>query len=404
MIVTGVIAEYNPFHNGHAYQLQEARRKTGADYIIVVMSGDYVQRGTPAILEKHLRARMALSHGADLVLELPVRFASASAKDFASGAVEILHDLGVVNYLCFGSEHGEIDPFIKIARLLEQEPVIYQEVLKKEQKKGASYPAAHQKALQAAFREINLFQDEKLTLSDEFFISPNNTLGVEYVKALRSLSSPIIPCTIARTSNNYHSEKVDSCFASATAIRHILLHKEAEKLQGLVPFDVLSELTGAQKSGSVVTEEDFSLLLKYTLMQNTPETLAAYLDFPENLAHRVCNSLEDFRSFGQFAEQLKTRDITRVRINRALLHTVLQLKQDGSAPPFIRMLGFRKESAGLLKHIKNSSSRELTGKLADVSPESYREDLFASNLYHTVSAMKRETSSTDERSIPLVLL
>ena len=191
MTVTGIIAEYNPFHNGHAYQIKKAREMTKADYIVIVMSGDYVQRGTPAIIEKHLRAKMALNSGADLVLELPVRYATSSARDFARGAVAILQDLGVVDYLCFGSEHGHIDPFLEIANILNREPDCYKTVLRNELKKGSSYPAAHQKALLTAFRTLD--SERSTDLSTEFLSAPNNILGVEYVRALKQLGSSIVP-------------------------------------------------------------------------------------------------------------------------------------------------------------------------------------------------------------------
>ncbi|HBE13494.1 MAG TPA: nucleotidyltransferase, partial [Clostridiales bacterium] len=196
----------------------------------------------------------------------------------------------------------------------------------------------------------------------------------------------------------------DSSFASATAIRHLLFHKAPKALNGLVPEDLIPVLMEAQRGGSLITEDDYSLLLKYVLMQNTPQSLADYLDFPISLANRAANTIQDFCSFSQFAEMLKTREITRVRINRALLHAVLQLGQTASPPSSIRMLGFRKEAAELLKAIKNSGSRMVIGKLADAPLETYREDLFASNLYHSVLAMKIGNAAPDERSIPLVII
>lgn len=404
MIVTGIVAEYNPFHNGHAYQISQARQNTHADYVVVVMSGDYVQRGTPAIMEKHLRARMALEHGADLVLELPVRCSTASARDFAMGAAAILHELGVVNYLCFGSEHGEISPFLKVAKLLLQEPAVYKDILKEEQKKGASYPAAHQKALLSASEQLGLFEVFENFPIEDFVTGPNNTLGVEYVRALLALESPIVPSTVARTSNNYHSIETSSRHASATAIRHLLIHGSTDGLLGLVPDDMVPILSESKKAGSLITEDDFSLLLKYVLMQNPPSALVEYLDFPQSLANRVWNMLPEFYSFSQFADLLKTRDITRVRINRALLHAILGLKDEGTSPEFIRMLGFRKDASELLKMIKSSASKPVIGKLADAPLETYKEDLFASNLYHTVSAMKQGKAAPDERSIPLVII
>ncbi len=402
MTVTGIIAEYNPFHNGHAYQIKKAREMTKADYIVIVMSGDYVQRGTPAIIEKHLRAKMALNSGADLVLELPVRYATSSARDFARGAVAILQDLGVVDYLCFGSEHGHIDPFLEIANILNREPDCYKTVLRNELKKGSSYPAAHQKALLTAFRTLD--SERSTDLSTEFLSAPNNILGVEYVRALKQLGSSIVPCTVSRTSNNYHSIETGSAYASATAVRRLLLSGKSEKLKDLVPGDVLSDLTNCMVNHMFVTEDDYSLLLKYILMQCTANQLTSYLDFSESLANRTLDSLQHFQSFSQFAGFLKTRNITRTRINRSLLHAVLGIQQTKTVPPFLRMLGFRRDAAPLLRDIKKASRRPLAGKLADAPLQNYQEDLFASNLYHSVAAMKSSGSSCDERSIPLVII
>lgn len=402
MTVTGIIAEYNPFHNGHAYQMEQARKMTGADYLVIVMSGDYVQRGTPAIIEKHLRAKMALNCGADLVLELPVRYATSSARDFAKGAVSILNDLGVVDYLCFGSEHGSISPFLEIADIVNKEPNCYKTILKEEQKKGCSYPAAHQKALQRAYAFT--YPNRKSDLSTEFLCAPNNILGIEYIRALKELNSSIIPCTVHRTSNNYHSIETDSKYASATAIRRLLLEKKSKHLKDLVPHNALTDLMDCLKNNSFMTEDDYSLLLKYSLLQHTADQLTSYLDFPKSLANRAVGSLSDFQSFSQFSALLKTRDITRTRINRSLLHAILNIDQREHTPSFLRMLGFRRDAVPLLTAIKKSSRRPLVGKLADSPPETYYEDLFASNLYHSVAAIKSCQATCDERSIPLVII
>lgn len=410
MIVTGVIAEYNPFHNGHAYQLCEARRQTGSDYIVVVMSGDYVQRGAPAILEKHLRARMALEHGADLVLELPVRYATASARDFATGAVKILNTLGVVDNLCFGSESGDTALLTQFARILLDEPQVYSKALQNALKSGSSFPLAHQQGMLAAWSES--FPESASAIEDPktFFTGPNNLLGMEYIRAMLMESSSITPHAIRRTSDNYHSSSTEGTFCSATAIRQALSQNRLPELAAYVPesvYAVLSEsmhVTTRPGSPSFLAEDDFSLLLRYRLLSLSLPELSNFLDYPDALANRTFKQLANFETFSQFADCLKTRDITRTRINRALLHVILNLQKKAVAPDFIRVLGFRKDARALLSEIKKKSQLPLVTKMSDLAPECWRDDLFASNLYHAVSAHKAGTTAVDERSIPLVIV
>ena len=234
MKVTGIIAEYNPFHNGHLYQLTEARKKTDADFIIVVMSGDFMQRGTPAIINKWERTRMALSGGADLVLELPCVFATASANMFALGGISLLARTGVVTDLCFGAETDSITDFLTLAKFLNEEPDFFKNALKNELKTGISFPAARSSALSA---------EASLPLSSEKLLSsPNNILGIEYCKALFALSSSIKPHIIKREGSGYNDREVNKQdrFASASAIRTVLLNpskgRSSSDLSSFLPF------------------------------------------------------------------------------------------------------------------------------------------------------------------------
>lgn len=215
MNVTGIITEYNPFHQGHAYHLAESRRITGADYVIAVMSGDFVQRGTPAMMEKRKRAQMALHAGVDLVLELPSAHALGSAEYFAAGAVSLLNGLGVVTDLCFGSEQGELAPFLEIAPILNQEPAHFREALQTALREGCSYPQARAQALircgSACPGAISLEAAEL----EAFLSSPNNILGLEYCKALLRTDSPIRPHTLLRKGAGYHASALDR-YASAS--------------------------------------------------------------------------------------------------------------------------------------------------------------------------------------------
>lgn len=398
MNITGIIAEYNPFHNGHAYQLERARSLTGADYLIVVMSGDYVQRGVPAVLEKHIRARFALENGADLVLELPVRWACASAMDFAFGAVKLLDTLNCVTHLCFGSESGSLSELTAAAQLLEQEPPAYRAVLQSALKSGLSYPAARQKAFSACAGDMNCAH------SDDLLKTPNNILAVEYLRALLRLGSKIQPVTVARTSNNYHLDRLEDLYASATAIRSELLGGSAEKTAPYVPRNVYPVLEDAVRKHTLLTEEDFSLLLCSRLLESTPELLASCLDVTPALANRICNRRNHFTGFGQFAELLKTRETTRTRINRALLHILLQLESGSRPPQHLKVLGFRRDASALLGRLKEHSSLPLVTRPSLLSPETCREDFRASSLYRSVLACKSKIPQPDERSVPLVIV
>lgn len=396
MNITGIIAEYNPFHNGHAYQLREARRITDAGYLIVVMSGDYVQRGTPAILEKHIRTRAALENGADLVLELPVRFSTASAMDFASGAVKILDALHCVTHLCFGSESGNLASLSAAAELLEREPPEYRAVLQSALRDGISYPTARQKAFASCIGADGC--------PESLLKSPNNILGIEYLRALLRLNSTIRPVTVERTSDNYHLDRLENLYASASAIRTALLEKRPEQTACYVPSGMQIALEEAVAGNTLLTEDDFSLPLNYQLLQCTPEHLTGYLDVPQALANRIFRRRNEFTGFCQFAELLKTKEMTRTKINRTLLHILLQLEASQKPLRHIRVLGFRKDAAPLLGLLKSSSTLPLITRLASLPEKEIREDLFASGLYRSVLACKTRTFQPEERTVPVVIV
>lgn len=230
MTITAVIAEYNPFHNGHAYQLAKARELTGADYLVVIMSGDFVQRGAPAILDQHDRAELALLGGADLILQLPCHFALGSAQHFARGAVSLLTALGCVDFLCFGSEYGDTAPFLELADVLLHEPEEYRELLSGLLRNGLSFPTARAQALSAYFSDSASFSSLSKEELDTFLKEPNNILGIEYVQALLLSQSRIRPVTIRREGSGYHEGALFThALPSATAMRNLLFsnpHKD----------------------------------------------------------------------------------------------------------------------------------------------------------------------------------
>lgn len=399
MKTTGIIAEYNPFHTGHEYQLTYTREKLGADFIIVAMSGDYVQRGAPALLPKHMRAEMALRSGADLVLELPVSIATASAEFFAAGGVSLLDGLGVVDSLCFGSEAGETEPLQELANLLADEPIEYKNKLQEYLRQGVSYPSARSRALSEYSKDEH---------AAEILSSPNNILGLEYCKAINRLHSTIKPVTLRRQGSGYHDERsAPGDFPSATAIRLMIKERHSENQatrgenhrQYTEPFPVPAParrlLEKAIATEAYITEEDLNLLLHYCLLSEDLESLCGYMDMTESLARRILKERSRFVDFSQFTGLLKTKDITQTRIQRALMHMLLHIHTTPTEVPYARVLGFRRSSAPLLKEIKAHGRIPLITKIADapgiLDTESMRlldETTYASNVYQSILSHK----------------
>ncbi len=412
MKVTGIIAEYNPFHQGHAYHLSRARELTGADRILVVMGGNFMQRGEPAIIDKYTRTEMALRNGADLVLELPAASATGSAEYFAEGAVELLDASGVVNELCFGSELGELEPLEKAAELLLEEPEDYQELLRAELKKGKTFPEARETALSAFLPEQSLLA------------SPNNILAIEYIKALKRRKSSIRPLTIQRL-GSYHGEdgkpagaphtvsgNLPESFASASTIRCQLHTLEKQivtsceqpafgslmtALAKELPSSSFGLLKDVLLADRLVQAEDFSLPLHYRLMQaKEPLEFSVYLDVSEELSRRIYSLRQEFTGWNAFLDLVRTRQYTRSRVSRALLHILLDIRQEEVLPPtHLRVLGFRREASDLLSEIKKKSRLPLITKAAG-HPE-LSEEIRISSLYHL-------GNSYNELSRPLVIL
>lgn len=411
MKVNGIIAEYNPFHNGHKYQLEKSAQLTGADYTIVVMSGNFVQRGVPALLAKHVRAEMALRCGADLVLELPAVYASSSAEYFASGAVSLLNHLNTVTHLCFGSECGDISLLQQIATVLSNEPEEFSTFLKDYIRMGYSYPNARAAAL--------MQYAPNLANSIEIFRSPNNILGVEYIKALLRQNSKIVPMTVKRLGADYHDPLPGTEYCSALAIRQSLgTRNDTSCIQAYIPEEVNHLLSQSLSSERLVTSDDFSSVLYYKLLSEKEYGFEKYLDVSSALSDRIINHLNAFSGFDSFCDLLKTKEMTYTRISRCLLHILLNITKEDMAyctelgyTPYARVLGFRKTAAPLLSTIKEKSDIPLITKLADaekiLDADSYimlKQDIQISQLYHGVMAGLAGTKPLNEYTIPLVIV
>ncbi|MBQ4531348.1 MAG: nucleotidyltransferase [Lachnospiraceae bacterium] len=394
MKTVGLITEYNPFHNGHLYHMQKAKELTGAKYVVVVMSGNFVQRGTPAITDKFIRADMALSQGADLVLELPAVYATGSAEYFSLGAVALLEKLGCIDFLCFGSECGNIEILQKIASFLQEESLTYQTVLKAQLQKGLSYPSARMHALTATFPTSSNSKDLHKTLT-----APNNILALEYLKALKTLNSSIIPYTIRRIGADYNASVLNHQFSSATAIRNSL-SETPEAITDLItqiPSKAYEILQHTLTVNHPVKNDEFSEFLYYSLLRNK-ESLETYLDVDHDLAERISNLLPSYTSFTAFADLLKNKAYTHTRITRALCHIMLGITKEDSKEfldngiiYYARPLGFRRDASALLKSIKEKSSIPFLTKpsaaytqLSKTAYKMFTLDLFASDIYHGI--------------------
>lgn len=407
MKVVGLITEYNPFHNGHSYHIQKAREITGADYCIVVMSGHYVQRGEPACMDKYLRTDIALRYGADLVLELPVSFATGSAEYFATGAVSILDKLGVVDFLCFGSESGNLSHLSFVASVLSGEPEPFSHLIKHFIAEGSSYPAARGQALIAYLTKYAPEAAPAPVEQIQALISaPNNILGIEYIKALSRRHSKIRPVTISRSSD-YLSKTLSAPFCSSSAIRHVFQSRSTDSqsttqalktVRSCVPREAYLVMSENYSSRLPILADDFSSMLLYKLLSARNSDLTDYLDVSSDLENRIKGHLTGASTFSGFIDAVKCRQYTRTRISRALLHILLDIKVDdfvrykeNDFVPYARVLGFRKCAAPLLKSIKHNSSLPFLTKMADaqkvLSPmgiDMLSQEIFAAGLYQSV--------------------
>ena len=430
MKITGIICEYNPFHNGHKYQIDKVREE-GADYVIAVMSGDWVQRGGPAIIDKYSRTTMALKSGVDLVIELPVIYSTAAAADFAYGAVSLLNSLGCVTELSFGCESPSEKAWDDVTSFM----LTHQEELGKEiadfMKEGNSYPKARELAL---LNHINEHVVEGLC-------KPNNILATEYRKALHNLNSRIIPAPILRQGSNYYEKELNiQSFSSATAIREAILSSydfvvnddsyvhDDDRFTGVstymsfvgstavrqamseplspiinhVPsstYDILLERLGKSYP---LTSNNFSREAGYKAIYEKDNGFEDYFDINKDLSDKIKKQLANFQSFDQFCSLLKSKDVTYSKVSRCLTHILLDIKKDtypeDKKAPYARILGFRKDKEALLSIIDKSTSIPLISKLADADTildenamNILNKDIKAAHLYDFVSACKYQS-------------
>lgn len=370
-MATGIIAEYNPFHKGHKYHI-DSTIKTAKDDVIAIISGNFVQRGEPAMLNKHIRTKMALLNGVSLVLELPVEYATGSADIFAFGAVNILNDCGIVNKLSFGSEEGRTDIFENVADILNNEPKLFKEYIKDSLNEGMSYPSARNIAL------------EKYTgQSLEFMNKPNNILALEYIRQLKKIKSNIKPITVERIVSNYNSNELSGEISSASAIRTAILNNDYTALKA-VPENSIDVIKGIK----IPVINDFTPILSYILRTKTAEEIAEFADVTEGLENRILNT--EYESISQLAENIKTKRYTYSKIQKALIHILLGIKKVDQLkkPQYIRVLGFRKDKKYLLSKMTEMAKIPV---VINVKENEYflKKEILATDIYNIPLNIKK---------------
>lgn len=359
MKTMAVICEYNPFHNGHKYQLEEHKKELGVDAVICLMSGSFVQRGAPAIYDKWTRATDAIKNGADLVLELPVVYSAQSAQRFSQGAVNLLDCLGVVDFLSFGSECGDIEELTKCAELINSHK--FHELLEQELKSGLSFPAARGKVLEKNYPEVDA----------TLILSPNNILALEYINALKQIKSTIVPKTIKRNLQ----------FASAATIREKMSSNE----------DV-SELTPTQ-TRKPYNSAVFDSLVLYNFRKESPIALQQICDMTEGLENKFKKASQTSTTCNELADAVKSKRYTRTRIDRIIVNSLLGTRDEDTkiSPQYARVLAFNSIGQEILSRMKKTSSVPVITKVADANPTSsdfklmLEKDILATDIYSVLT-------------------
>jgi len=367
LAVVGIVAEYNPFHFGHKHHLELSKKITNSKYSIVVMSGSFVQRGEPSLVDKWTKAKMAIDSGVDLVIELPFIFSVQSAELFAYGSVALLNSLKIVDYICFGSEIGDLKYLYPIADVLFEEPLHYKQLLKKYLQIGNSFPVARSYALK------EYFSDKTSLDVDKIICSPNNILAIEYLKALKKLNSPIKPFTIKRVGSQYNDTELNNKIASATAIRKkILESNDISSIKDYVPKETYYNLANyINDYKSFNSLDNYNQIIHYLLRIKGKDSLLNIMDVEAGLENRIVEKSHSFNKLDSFINSIVTKRYPRTRIQRILIHLMMDLYEDtfknlfSHYPNYIRVLGSNENGFYLINKIKEKTDIPIIIKYSD---------------------------------------
>ncbi len=384
MKTIGIITEYNPFHNGHLYHLFKAKEMTKADYVIAIMSGNFLQRGEPAIINKWSRTKMALYNGVDLIIELPFVFSTQDANGFSFGAVKLLDSLQMVDYLCFGCETDNLDTLYSISNFLHIEPQKYKDLIVYNSKKGFEFPKTRSQALCEYHRKFGIDGLEKISPLDlsKLLKYPNNILALEYIKHLLNLKSKIQPVAIKRIGAGYHQKNITGNISSATSIRNEILNNLRspktdlfmlnDKIKSTIPSSVFPVLERELREGrGPITLDSYRQYILATLRRMPLKDISCIQGVTEGLENRIKEASLKSYTVDQLINLIKTRRYTRTKIQRIILHLMMNLSKkdvkifNRCGPLYARILGFSKKGKTLLRTIKKNSSTPLVSKLSN---------------------------------------
>ena len=389
--VLGIIAEYNPFHNGHLYHLKESKKATGAEYTVAIISGNFTQRGSTSIIDKWKKTEMALQNGVDLIIELPVLYSISSSENFAEGSIKILNSLGIIDFLSFGSETSNSKILNNFANILYDEPKEYKKILSNYLDTGLSFPKARENAL---LMYINDIRNSVNVLS-----SPNNILGIEYLKALKKYKSSIKPVCIKRSIADYNSSdiSINTSIASATAIRELIKNKNFNTIKTVIPEKSYSILADCINSGCIIPDLNcFEKEIIYVLRKKSIKEIANLPDVSEGLEFLIKKAVNSCNTLTELLNTIKSKRYTITRLQRILLYALLDIsKKDMKLSkevdsPYIRVLGFNDNGKKLISKImdKNPNQPLITSvkKFVDNNSNTslqtmLNKDIFATNVY-----------------------
>ena len=386
--VLGIIAEYNPFHNGHLYHIAKSKQETGAQYVVAVISGNFVQRGNTSIINKWVKAKMALLNGIDLVIELPTIYSISSAENFAEGAIKILNSIGIVDTISFGMEAKDVSTLNNIANVLYNEPKEYVTMLSHELKKGNSFPKARENALMMYLNDIKRYAN--------IMAGSNNILGIEYLKALKKTKSKIIPIGVKREKVLYNDKYIVDEFASATAIRKMLITKALNDISKVMPRNSYLQLGEELKAGRYVIDiSRFEKEIIYMLRKMSIEEIANLPDVSEGLENSIKNAANSCNTLNELINIVKTKRFTQTRIQRVLLYSLLgitkkKMETSKKITPYVRILGFNNRGKELISEMMNLNPKlnvvtSVKKYIDTVANRNLREmletDILATNVY-----------------------
>ena len=399
--VLGIIAEYNPFHNGHLYHIKKSIEETGASSVICVMSGNFVQRGNTSIVDKWTKTKMALANGVDLVLELPTIYSVSSAENFAEGAIRLLDSLKIVDTISFGMEAKDIASLNNIANVLYTEPKEYTTILEHELRKGVSFPKARENAVMMYLNDIKQYAN--------ILTGSNNILAIEYLKAIKKLKSKLNPIGIRREKVLYNDEIIIDDFASATAIRKMIATGQFSDIQKVMPKSSYALLADELRKGHYVLDlSKFQKEIIYNLRKMSVEEIAQLVDVSEGLENAIKNAANSSNNLVDFVNIVKSKRYTQTRIQRILIYALLGITNSKmlafkKAVPYARVLGFNENGKQLISQIAkknkkvqivNSVKKYMDESKNKVLKEMLETDILATNVY-TLGYEKDSWSNLD---------